>query len=161
MHKLIRYSTVSLLLLCASTVQSDEVATKIRFVSPDQKFAMCIRYGAEANKSLGEAHADAPRDMIYSDAVQEVEIVALPNKESVEHLLGERAGGFSLDNIALMWSPDSKAFVFRLSENRVDNVVIEELRGGKFVVANEPDELEVHRRCGFGRCVGSNRACCC
>jgi hypothetical protein len=126
-----------------SNVQEPALGEKIQDISPDKKFAVRIRY-------------DAPMsgDTISSDAVHAVEIVTLPDKQPVEQLLGERASGFSLEDFKLLWSPDSKAFVFSIDDVRTSVVAIEELQGGKFVVANEPpDDLQIEVKGAFTQYV--------
>jgi hypothetical protein len=125
-----------------SNAQEISLGEKIRDVSSDKKFAVRIRYDAEANHRLSAA-ASGPDGFIHADAVRAVELVTLPGKEVIKQLLGARAGGFSsLDDIKLIWSPDSKAFAFYCEETRAYSLTIAELRDGKFEFTNE-EELRV------------------
>ncbi len=132
-----------------SNTPEPSLAEKIRDRSPDGRFAVRILYDAKTNQKIAAEYQDAPAGVIYSEAVHAIEVVTMPNKDVVVKLLGEYAGGFSLDNIAIVWSPNSKAFAFCAEENRASNLTIEELRGGKFVVANDPDELSVDVKDAF------------
>ncbi len=93
--------------------------------------------------------AESPSNTPEPSLAEKIRDRSPPNKDVVVKLLGEYAGGFSLDNIAIVWSPNSKAFAFCAEENRASNLTIEELRGGKFVVANDPDELSVDVKDAF------------
>jgi hypothetical protein len=131
------------------SAQESQPAEKIRDRSPDGRFAVRILYDAKTNQKIAAEYQDAPAGVIYSEAVHAIEVVTMPNKDVVVKLLGEYAGGFSLDNIAIVWSPDSKAFAYCFDENRVSHVGVEEFRDDKFEVANEPDELMVEVKDAF------------
>jgi len=126
----------------AAAIDAAEPAEKIRDVSPDGKFAVRIRYDGAPSA-----------EQIPSETVHAVEIVTLPDKKPVEQLLGERAGGFSLEGFKLVWSPDSKAFAFSVDDVRTSVVATEELHEGKFVPANEPEELQVDVKNAFTQYV--------
>ena len=134
MHKLIRYSTVSLLLLCASTVQSDEVATKIRFVSPDQKFAMRVLY------------EDAPPegDDLQSESIKAIDLVSLPSGRTIaKQLLPKDEIGLHFDYLSLVWSADSKWCVFYCGSDKVAYTTVFRQADGRFVAMNKRDKLTV------------------
>ena len=140
--QLVRTSRAAAFVLFAVAGSAADSAEKIRDTSPNGKFAVCISYDSEANQKLVESNKAAP-GTVFGDAVQTIDLIALPGKEPVEHLVGERANGFSLDDIAVVWSPDSRAFALYQAENRVSYLTIEELSNGKFVVVSEPDTLSV------------------
>jgi hypothetical protein len=117
-------------------------AEKVRDISPDGEFAMCVRYNAEVNRKLIEDEK-TNADQIFSEAVNAVELVALPTKEVVVKLLGERADGTNYNDIALIWSSDSKWFAFYSSEPHVGYTRVYHERGGKFVSMIEPEELRI------------------
>jgi hypothetical protein len=146
--QLVRASRVATFVVFVVAGAAANFAEKIRDTSPDGKFAVCIRYDFEANQKLIESNK-APPGTVFADAVQTIDLIALPGKEPVQHLVGERASGFSLDDIAMVWSPDSRAFALYMAENRVSYLTIEELSNDKFVVVSEPDTLSVDVKDAF------------
>ncbi len=125
--------------ICAQETASSK---KIRDVSPDQKFAMQILYDAEMNQQLIEGEkTDAQK--IFSETIKSIDLVALPSKNKVADLLPSDDVGSNYDNIALIWSPDSKWCAFYYNQPRVGYTAVYRQVGDKFTPVNQPEDLRV------------------
>ena len=125
------------------TAQESGLAEKIRDISPDKKFAMRIRYDAEAYRKMfpenwdaGNASAALQRGIkqeYFSAVVKAIELVSLPQKLVVAELPWDG----SADQTSLTWSRDSKWCAFYASTSRWGLTWIYHLRGDKFVPVSE------------------------
>jgi uncharacterized protein YecT (DUF1311 family) len=127
-----------------SPVTAQELANfeKIRDVSPDNKFAMRIRYDADLNKQVIKAEkADAEK--IFSQTIKAIELISLPDKSVVADFSADQKLGGEYDYLLLVWSADSKWCAFYVAAPRIGYTAVYKQRGNEFVLLNEPQELSV------------------
>jgi hypothetical protein len=83
-------------------------------------------------------------EQIPSEDIHDIQLVALPSKAVVAHLLTKEANDspFDVKDITLLWSPDSKwcAFYYE-TPPRAGYTTVFRLAGGKFIAANKPEDL--------------------
>ena len=109
---------------------------KIRDISPDRQFALCIEYDVELNKEYSESGKEDP-DKVFSQATKGVDLVALPSKKSVTNLI-DRLG--DEDRVlTLIWSADSKWFALYSGTHRIGVTSIYHRSGDGFVLAGDTD----------------------
>ena len=103
---------------------------------------MQILYDAEMNQQLIEGEkTDAQK--IFSETIKSIDLVALPSKNKAADLLPSDDVGSNYDNIALIWSPDSKWCAFYYNQPRVGYTVVYRQVGDKFTPVNQPEDLRV------------------
>jgi hypothetical protein len=126
-EKALRLSAVlaSLLFLTRpGCAEESALAEKIQDISPDKKFAMRIRYDAEAyrkmfpeNRDAGRASAALQRGIkeeYFSTTIKAIELVSLPQKLVVAELPWDGTA----EQTSLTWSRDSKWCAFYASTAR-------------------------------------------
>src|SRR5947209_2626065 len=104
--------------------QDATVQEKIRDVSPDKKFAVCVKYDPSID--------DGSSGDISNEAIRSIDVVAMPAKTVVANLL---QGGDELASVEgnLIWSGDSKWFAFAEGEgHRVTTTSVFHWKGDKF-----------------------------
>jgi len=131
-----------LITVAESPAQEPALAEKIRDVSPDKKFAMRITYDPERNNQVIKAeNADAGK--IFSQTIQAIELVSLPDKSVVVNFLADQQLGGEYDFILLVWSTDSKWCAFYAAAPRIGYTTVYKQSSKAFVLLNEPQELSV------------------
>ncbi len=122
--------------------ETELLTEKIRDVSPDGKYAFRIIYDRALNEQMLPKET-APKGGIFSQTIDSMAIVSLPQK-GVIHELTEAVlrGGNEFRDITLLWSVDSKWCAFYCTYPRVGYTLVFHLRGDKFTPAHPPDELE-------------------
>ena len=110
----------------------DEMKERICHVSPDKKFAMRILHEEEHE----------PSEAIPSEEIHDIQLVTLPSKRVVAHLLREDDKGTNFGNVTLLWSSDSKRCAFYYQAPRMGYTMVYRLVAGKFVAANKPGDLK-------------------
>ena len=120
-----------------------ELTEKIRFPSPNGKYALRIMYDAELNEQM-TPHNPRENDGIFSNAMHELAIVSLPGKEIMQDLTESVfANGNNFAGLTLLWSSDSKWCAFFYAFPRIGYTSVHHLAGDKFQLAHEPDDLNI------------------
>jgi uncharacterized protein YecT (DUF1311 family) len=115
--------------------ETDAAAEVLRDESPDRHFAMRISC---------ESEPEDP-DKIDSNLITGIDLVLLPSKKAVAHLLPSDDVGTHYENIRLVWSPDSKWCAFYYNSPRVGYTsVYRQQRADKFVSVTKAEDVSVH-----------------
>jgi len=115
--------------------ETDAAAEVLRDESPDRHFAMRISCESEPENP----------DKIDSNLITGIDLVLLPSKKVVAHLLPSDDVGTHYENIRLVWSPDSKWCAFYYNSPRVGYTsVYRQQRADKFVSVTKAEDLSVH-----------------
>ena len=123
----------------AAAEATPALAEKIQHPSPDGKYALRVGYDAAMNEGISK-----PNGEIDSIAIQAIAIVSLPGKEIARDLTKEVSdSGNNFEPLKLLWSSDSKWCAFYYSFPRTGYTSVFHLRGGKWELAHEPDQLNV------------------
>jgi hypothetical protein len=126
------------------------LAEKIQDISPDKKFAMRIRYDAEAYRKMfpenwdaGKASAALQRGIkeeYFSATIKAIELISLPQKLVVAELPWDG----NADQTSLTWSRDSKWCAFYASTARWGLTWVYHLRGDQFIPVSENEKPGVN-----------------
>ena len=115
--------------------ETDAAAEVLRDESPDRHFAMRISCESEPENP----------DKIDSNLITGIDLVLLPSKKVVAHLLPSDDVGTHYENIRLVWSPDSKWCAFYYNSPRVGYTsVYRQQQADKFVSVTKAEDLSVH-----------------
>jgi len=117
------------------------LSEKIRDTSPDGKYALRITYDRALNETMLPRNTP-PAGGIFSQTIDSMAIVSLPDKEIAYDLTDALEGGNEFTGLTFIWSADSKWCAFYFTYPRVGYTNVFHLRGEKFKRAHDRHALE-------------------